>query len=246
MSKFSSFKEHQLITESWRKFLDEDNGEEVEAAEASPEADASSEEPSAEDMAQVLEAPGADVAADKLLANLPPEVLGKIDDILAKAESAASASQGVRQEDQSESEEDWLQKYVMTAENLIGLMWAGIGGAPFGALAGEQVIKALSTGPLAQHAVSMGYVTGGAVAVASFVAAVLAFRRSEKKSAERHAAFAALSDEEKAQYWDKKARERITDPVTDFLAHPYGKEDREAAARKAAQLRSGRADEPQS
>ena len=71
MSKFSSFKEHQLITENWRKFLAEEPAEEGEAAEVTPE---DIEVPSAEDVVQTLEVPGAAAAADKLLAKLPPEV----------------------------------------------------------------------------------------------------------------------------------------------------------------------------
>jgi len=36
MSKFSSFKEHQLITESWKKFLSEDEASELERLKDAP------------------------------------------------------------------------------------------------------------------------------------------------------------------------------------------------------------------
>jgi len=209
MSKFSSFKEHQLITESWRKFLDEDNGEEVEAAEASPEeveaAEASPEDlvvPSGEDVVQILDDPRATAAADELLAQLPPEVLAKIDAVLAAAPPPPSAPEGELQEDLSDPAPEWLEKYILNGENLWGMMWTGLGGLPFGALTGEQVIKALSTGPLAEYAQTLGYAAGGAVAVASFVAAVLHWRRAMKKfdDSEAAARAAQAAQAEEPQY----------------------------------------------
>jgi len=210
MSKFSSFKEHQLITESWRKFLDEDNGEEVEAAEASPEeveaAEASPEDvvvPSGKQVVRTLEEPVLAVAADKLLAELPLEVLDKIDAVLAKAPGRpSSAPEGELQEDLSDPAPEWLEKYILNGENLWGMMWTGLGGLPFGALAGEQVIKALSTGPLAEYARTLGYAAGGAVAVASFVAAVLHWRRAMKKfdDSEAAARAAQAAQAEEPQY----------------------------------------------
>ena len=200
MSKFSSFKEHQLMTESWRKFLDEDKGEEVEVAEASPE---DVVVPSGEAVVQILQAPGAAAAADELLAKLPPEVLAKIDAVLNDAPPPPpSAPEGELQEDLSDPAPEWLEKYILNGENLWGMMWTGLAGLPFGALTGEQVIKALSTGPLAEYAQTLGYAAGGAVAVASFVAAVLHWRRAMKKFDDSEAAARAekAAQSEEPQY----------------------------------------------
>jgi len=199
MSKFSSFKEHQLITESWRRYINEDNGEEGEAAGASPE---DVVVPSGEDVVQILDDPRATAAADELLAQLPPEVLAKIDAVLAAAPPPPSAPEGELQEDLSDPAPEWLEKYILNGENLWGMMWTGLGGLPFGALAGEQVIKALSTGPLAEYARTLGYAAGGAVAVASFVAAVLHWRRAMKKfdDSEAAARAAQAAQAEEPQY----------------------------------------------
>ena len=199
MSKFSSFKEHQLITESWRRYINEDNGEEGEAAEASPE---DVVVPSGEDVVQILDDPRATAAADELLAQLPPEVLAKIDAVLAAAPPPPSAPGGELQEDLSDPAPEWLEKYILNGENLWGMMWTGLGGLPFGALTGEQVIKALSTGPLAEYAQTLGYAAGGAVAVASFVAAVLHWRRAMKKfdDSEAAARAAQAAQAEEPQY----------------------------------------------
>jgi hypothetical protein len=199
MSKFSSFKEHQLITESWRRYINEDNGEEGEAAEASPE---DVVVPSGEDVVQILDDPRATAAADELLAQLPPEVLAKIDAVLAAAPPPPSAPEGELQEDLSDPAPEWLEKYILNGENLWGMMWTGLGGLPFGALTGEQVIKALSTGPLAEYAQTLGYAAGGAVAVASFVAAVLHWRRAMKKfdDSEAAARAAQAAQAEEPQY----------------------------------------------
>jgi uncharacterized small protein (DUF1192 family) len=86
MSKYSSFKDHQLITENWRKFLNE--GKEEQLARAGQEA---------------LEELGEDEIMARLAA-LPPEIQAKLD---AAATDIAEKFASQLQEGDVSSDREW-------------------------------------------------------------------------------------------------------------------------------------------
>ena len=154
MSKYSSFKEHQLVTESWRRYLNE--GQEEQLAQAGENA---------------LEELGEDEILARV-AELPPEIQAQLD---AAATDIAGKLANQLQEGDDQEERRFQDEIIDTG----GIAGAGLGG--LGGLVGALHWKIAAESALAFLGAPLVGSTFGAMAGIWVASALLNARKKLRK-----------------------------------------------------------------